>query len=57
MLLGPETIDESTGEITRDMTPVKPTHYMHAETGHMLTVENPDVWVYQDEDGGRLESG
>ncbi len=57
MMLGPETIDESTGEITRDMTPVKPTHYMHAETGHMLTVENPDVWVYQDEDGGRLESG
>lgn len=49
MTLGPEEIDEETGEITQSMIPIKPTHYMHVETGTMLAVENPDVWVYNDD--------
>ena len=52
MVSGPETVDEKTGEVMRDLLPIKPTHYMHVETGHLLEVENPDVWVYQDDDGG-----
>ena len=58
MMLGPEAVDDNTGEVT-ELVPIKPTHYMHPETGHMLPVENPDVWVYQDdgnEDDGRLQT-
>lgn len=43
-MLGPETVDENTGKVT-DLTLVRPSHYMHPEIGHMLWVENPDVWV------------
>lgn len=58
MMLGPEAVDEKTGEVVHDLFPIKPTHYMHVETGHLLEVENHDVWVYQDDDGsdGKLVS-
>lgn len=44
-----ETIDTDTGEIKQPYFAVKPTHYKCPQTGAVLPVENPDVWVYQEE--------
>jgi hypothetical protein len=41
-----ETVDPETGEITPTFIPVLPTHYKAAQTGAVLDVENPLVWVY-----------
>lgn len=42
----PESIDTDTGEIKRPYFATKPTHYKCPQTGAVLPVENPDVWVY-----------
>ncbi len=49
-LPGKEQIDTDTGEITRSCLVVKPTHYKCPQTGAVLPVENPDVWIYHEED-------
>ena len=49
-LPGKEQIDTDTGEITRSSIVVKPTHYKCPQTGAVLPVENPDVWIYHEED-------
>jgi len=48
-LPGKETIDTDTGEITHSHLVVKPTHYKCPQTGAVLPVENPDVWIYHEE--------
>lgn len=44
-----ENIDTDTGEVKQAHFAIKPTHYKCAQTGAVLPVENPDVWVYQEE--------
>lgn len=41
--------DEMTGEFQTDSLKVYPTHYKCPQTGALLPVENPDVWIYQEE--------
>jgi len=41
-----ELVDSSTGEVFPTVTPVRPSHYKCAQTGAVLPVENPDIWVY-----------
>lgn len=41
-----ELVDPSTGEVFPSVTPVRPSHYKCAQTGAVLPVENPDIWVY-----------
>ena len=52
MLLGTggETADPDTGEVTPELIPALPSHYKCPQTGAVLPVENPSVWVYQEED-------
>jgi len=47
-MLGPETVDEETGEITAPAIPILPTDYVDPGSSAVLPVENPEVWVYQD---------
>jgi hypothetical protein len=47
---GGESIDHETGEVGPELIPVLPSHYKCAQTGAVLPVENPSVWVYQEED-------
>ena len=44
-----ETIDAETGEVTPVILSVRPTDFMCPQTGALLPVENPDVWVDQEE--------
>ena len=41
--------DPDTGEIHEVSVPVLPTHYKCRQSGAVLPVENPSVWIYQDE--------
>jgi hypothetical protein len=41
-----ESVDADTGEVTPAFIPVLPTHNKAAQTGAVLDVENPLVWVY-----------
>jgi hypothetical protein len=50
---GGETVDPDTGEITPELIPALPSHYKCPQTGAVLPVENPSVWVYQEEDEAR----
>jgi hypothetical protein len=54
MVLGPiqEIVDGSTGEVTELGKPVRPSDYKCPQTGALLPVENPDDWVYQEDDPG-----
>lgn len=47
---GGETVDPGTGEVASELIPVLPSHYKSPHTGAVLPVENPSVWVYQEED-------
>ncbi len=38
--------DPNTGEITPRLQPFLPTHFKESQTGAILPVENPEVWVY-----------
>ncbi len=42
-------VDIETGEVSCIEFPVKPTDYKCPQTGALLPVENPEVWVYQEE--------
>ena len=44
-----ETTDPETGEVTAALMTVLPTDFMCPQTGVLLPVENPDVWVEQEE--------
>jgi hypothetical protein len=41
-----EDVDPATGEVTPASFAVLPTHYKSPQTGALLEVENPHVWVY-----------
>jgi hypothetical protein len=45
-----EMVDEETGEVLAAFARVLPTDFMCPQTGALLPVENPEVWV--DQDGG-----
>ncbi|PWG16088.1 AAA family ATPase [Salibaculum griseiflavum] len=50
---GREHVDPDTGEVTLELIEVLPSHYKCAQTGAVLPVENPSVWVYRElEDAG-----
>ena len=51
MRLGPitERLDPETGEVSEEFIPIKPTHFKDKQTGVLLPVEDPNVWVYDDE--------
>jgi len=49
-LPGKEQIDTDTGEVITSAVAVKPTHYKCPQTGAVLPVENPNIWIYQEED-------
>ena len=51
MHLGPaeESVDPDTGEIVTGARPVLPTHYKCSQSGAVLPVEPPEVWVYLDD--------
>ena len=51
MRLGPitERLDPETGEVSEDFIPIKPTHFKDKQTGVLLPLEDPNVWVYDDE--------
>jgi putative DNA primase/helicase len=42
--------DQETGELPEEEVPVLPTHYLCPQTGIYLPVENPQEWVYQEEE-------
>ena len=41
-----EAVDPITGEVATTSISVLPTHYKSPQTGALLEVENPLVWVY-----------
>lgn len=41
--------DPDTGEVPLRELPVLPTHFKCPQSGAALPVENPEVWVYQDD--------
>jgi hypothetical protein len=43
-----EEIDIDTGEVLPIMQPVLPTHFKESQSGAIVPVENPEVWVYLD---------
>jgi hypothetical protein len=45
---GEEERDLDTGEVLPVMQPLLPTHFKESQSGAILPVENPDVWVYLD---------
>ncbi|WP_428545912.1 hypothetical protein [Profundibacter sp.] len=47
---GADAVDPQTGEVTEQAVPVLPSHYKCPQTGAVLPVENPDIWVYPTED-------
>lgn len=48
-----EAVDPGTGEILPATAAVPPSHFKCPQTGACLPVENPEVWVYQDEEDAR----
>jgi hypothetical protein len=46
---GEETTDAETGEVVISTKPLLPTHFKQPGNGAILPVENPSVWVYQEE--------
>ena len=43
-----ETVDSETGEITRTLVPLLPTHFQSETNNAVLPVENPEFWVLND---------
>ena len=48
--------DPDTGEVPMREVAVLPTHFKCPQSGAALPVENPDVWVYQDDINDSQES-
>ncbi len=53
MQLGQDDVDDNTGEIITLAAPVLPTHYKDEGSGGVRKVENPQSWVYHDEEKAR----
>ena len=47
---GDDRVDAVTGEVVPERLAVLPSHYKCPQTGAVLPVENPAVWVYREED-------
>ncbi len=47
---GEDRVDAATGELVPERLAVLPSHYKCPQTGAVLPVENPAVWVYREED-------
>ncbi len=45
-----DVIDDDTGEVTQTIHPLLPTHFKCRQTGAVLEVESPNVWIYHDEE-------
>jgi len=45
-------IDPETGEVAHLMKRLLPTHFKESQTGAILPVENPEIWVYSERKGG-----
>ena len=45
-----DVVDEDTGEVSQATHPLLPTHYKCRQSGAVLEVESPNVWVYHDEE-------
>lgn len=45
-----EEVDPETGEVSPARVAVLPTHYKSPQTGALLEVENPHIWVYPEGD-------
>ena len=45
-----ETVDAETGEVSTTLLKVRPTDFMCPQTGVLMPVENPDIWVDHGED-------
>ena len=45
-----DVVDDVTGEVTEPIHPLLPTHYKCRQSGAVLEVESPDIWVYHDEE-------
>ena len=45
---GENVVDPDTGEVFPVHIPVRPSHYKCAQTGAVLPVENPEIWVRQE---------
>ena len=43
-----ETVDPETGEITRTLVSLLPTHFQSETNNAVLPVENPEIWVLND---------
>jgi len=48
-----EHVAADTGEITSELIDVLPSHYKCPQSGAVLPVENPSVWVYRDTEKAR----
>ena len=45
-----DVVDDVTGEVSEVIHPLLPTHYKCRQSGAVLEVESPDIWVYHDEE-------
>ena len=43
-----DIVDQATGEVSQVIHPLLPTHYKCRQSGAVLEVESPNVWVYHD---------
>ena len=41
-----DDVDPATGEVTRSLVPLYPSHFKEPLSGNPTVVENPEVWVY-----------
>ncbi len=48
LAVGEDVVDTETGEVFPGRVPVRPSHYKCPQTGAVLPVENPNIWVYPD---------
>ncbi|REC54416.1 hypothetical protein DRV84_13855 [Rhodosalinus sediminis] len=46
LAVGEDVVDPETGEVFPGCVPVRPSHYKCPQTGAVLPVENPNIWVY-----------
>ncbi len=45
-----DVVDEATGEVTQTVHAILPTHYKCRQSGVILEVESPQIWIYHDEE-------
>lgn len=45
-----DVVDEATGEVIQTVHAILPTHYKCRQSGVILEVESPQIWIYHDEE-------